>query len=103
MWRVPKDRGASTYLAALVLKLLVKHGWPAKVQPVASNWGDGFLILHADTGEVGPADFWAAAEIAVRVVGRTYGVDFSHDPPGVVLLAGEYTVTAGGFVRRLDR
>lgn len=101
VWRVPKDRGATIYLMTLVHKLMVKHGWPAKVQPVPSNWGEGFFIHHHDTGETAEPDFWAAAETAVRIVGRTYGVDFDHAPPGVVMIHDDYTVSKAGIVKKV--
>lgn len=101
VWRVPKDRGAPAYLAALVHKLMVKHGWPTKVVPVPENWGDGFFIRHFDTGEVAADDFWAAAETAVRIVARTYGVEFDHEVTGVVMIPDDYIVTKAGFVRKV--
>ena len=101
MWRVPKDRGAPAYLSALVHKLMVKHGWPAKVEPIPESWGDGFLIRHVPLGDAFPPDFGVAAEIAVRIVGRTYGVDFSHEVPGVVLIPDSYTVSPSGVVSKV--
>lgn len=81
---------------------MVKHGWPAKVTIAPSNWGDGFLITHVDTGEQAQPDFWAAAETAVRIVGRTYNVEFQHEPTGVVMMIDEYRITAGGFVKKVE-
>lgn len=101
VWRVPKDRGAPTYLAALVCKLMVKHGWPAMVELCPGNWGDGFIIKHKFTGDEAASDFWEAAETAVRIVGRTYSVDFETPAPGVVMIPDEYRVTAGGFVKKV--
>ncbi len=99
VYRVPKDRGAVTYLAALVHKALVKHGWPAKVENLPSDWGDGFQILHYDTGLEAAPDFWDAAQIACRIVARTYRVDVDIYPNGVVLLQREYTVTTAGHFK----
>lgn len=99
VWRVPKDRGAPTYLAALVHKALVKHGWPARVQLVAENWGEGFQVLHAQTGEDAAQDFWDAVEIAARIVARTYRVEIDIAPRGLVMLARPYKITSGGFFK----
>lgn len=101
VWRVPKDRGASAYLAALVHKALVKHGWPARVEPVPSNWGDGFQVLHCDTGLEAAVDFWQAVEIACRIAARTYRVEIDIGPRGLVMLEKEYRITSGGLFREI--
>ena len=93
VWRVPKHRGALEYLATLVVKALVKHGWPARWEDVPFT--DGFVIKHVDGGDGLPPDFQAAAEIAVRIVARTYRVDVTqHD--AWVGLNRRYRVGAGG-------
>lgn len=99
MWRVPKDRGAPTYLAALVHKALVKHGWPAKVELVPSNWGEGFQVLHYHEGLEAADDFWQAVQIACRIAARTYRVDIDIGERGLVMFLKEYTVTTGGFFK----
>ena len=99
VWRVPKDRGAPTYFAALVHKAMVKHGWPAKVELVPSNWGDGFQISHVDLGLEAASDFWQAAQVACRIVARTYRVDCDITDRGLVMFHKEYTVTSGGFFK----
>ena len=99
MWRVPKDRGAPTYLAALVHKALVKHGWPAKVELVPFNWGEGFQVLHHDTGVEASNDFWEAVAIACRIMSRTYKVEIDIGHNGLVMFLKEYTVTTGGFFK----
>ncbi len=99
VWRVPKDRGAPTYLAALVHKALVKHGWPAKVELCPDNWGDGFQVLHHDTGLEASNDFWEAVSIACRIVSRTYNVEIDIGHNGLVMFLKEYTVTNGGFFK----
>lgn len=101
VWRVPKDRGASTYLAALVHKALVKHGWPAIVRPVPADWGDGFEVLHVDHGQDAAEDFWQAVEIACRIMARTYRVEIQIGPRGLVMLMREYRVTSGGFFKEI--
>lgn len=96
VWRVPKDRGAPTYLAAIVCKSLVKHGWPAKVVPTF----DGFTVLHVD-GRADyelPDDFANAVAIAVRIAARTYRIDLTEDL-GVVIFNRAYAVTSGGHFR----
>jgi hypothetical protein len=90
IWRVPVDRGPVHYLAALVLKSLVKHGWPAKVRMLAHD--PGFQILHHDLGDELPGDFAEAVSIAVRIMARTYRLDVS-EAFGVVTLNRPYRVT----------
>lgn len=102
VWRVPKDRGAPTYFAALVHKALVKHGWPAKVQLVPHNWGEGFEVLHVDTGREAKEDFWQAVQIACRIVARTYRVDVEIGDRGLVMFAKSYRVTSGGFFKETE-
>lgn len=99
VYRVPKDRGAPTYFAALVHKALVKHGWPATVELVPENWGEGFQILHTETGQEAASDFWQAAQVACRIVARTYRVDVDIGDRGLVIFHKEYTVTTGGFFK----
>lgn len=96
VWRVPKDRGALEYLATLVVKALVKHGWPARWEPVPFT--DGFVIKHIDGGEELPLDFQEAMEIAVRIVARTYRVDVTQHLNWVGLNR-RYRVAAGGHFR----
>lgn len=96
VWRVPKDRGALEYFATLVVKALIKHGWPAKWEAVPHT--DGFVIKHVDGGEELPLDFLAAAEIAVRIVARTYRVDVTQYANWVGLNR-QYRVAAGGHFR----
>lgn len=101
VWRVPKDRGAPYYMAALVHKAMVKHGWPAKVEMVPNNWGEGFQILHHDTGLEAANDFWQAAQVACRIVARTYRVDVDISPTGLVMFNKEYKVSTGGFFKEV--
>lgn len=96
VWRVPKDRGALEYFATLVVKALVKHGWPAKWEAVPFT--DGFVIQSVDGGGDLPPDFQNAAEIAVRIVARTYRVDVSQHLNWVGLNRC-YRVAAGGHFR----
>lgn len=101
VYRVPKDRGATAYLAALVHKALVKHGWPARVELVPFNWGEGFQILHYDTGLEAAEDFWQAAQVACRIMARTYGVELDIGEKGLVMFLREYRVTTGGFFKEI--
>lgn len=96
VWRVPKHRGALEYFATLVVKALVKHGWPAKWRP--DPFTGGFLILHVDGGESLPDDMEHAARIAVRVTARMYRVEVVQSG-NFVALDGHYEVTAGGHFK----
>lgn len=96
VWRVPKDRGPVEYLATLVVKALVKHGWPASWTPM--QYCDGFCILHHEHGIDAPSDFQAAVEIAVRIAARTYRVDVTEQF-GCVVFNRRYRVGAGGHFR----
>lgn len=99
VWRVPKDRGATTYFAALVHKTLVKHGWPATVR--VTEHFNTFLVLHHDTGEEAAPDFWEAVAIAVRIIARTHRVEVI-EAKGYVELQREYVVTSGGFFKEKE-
>lgn len=96
IWRVPKDRGALEYFATLVVKALVKHGWPATY--TAHDGTVSFIIKHVDGGDL-PPDFQEASEIAVRIVARTYRVDVTQHGEWVGLNR-YYTVTDGGHFRQ---
>lgn len=96
VWRVPKDRGALEYFATLVVKALVKHGWPVRWEYVPGT--DGFVIQHIDGGHDLPADMQAAVEIAARIVARTYRVDVTQYGNWIGLNR-EYRVAAGGHFR----
>lgn len=92
VYRVPKDRGALEYFAALLCKALVKHGWPASAEIKR-----GVIFLSCkDHGLDHPPDFADAADIAVRIISRTYRVNATHTL-GLVELHGHYRVTSGGF------
>ena len=74
IWRVPKDRGALEMFATLVVKALVKHGWPATFEKTDF---DGFIIKHIDGADKLAPDFENACQIAARIVARTYDVQIS--------------------------
>lgn len=99
VWRVPKHRGALPYFAALLVKLLVKHGWPVdfRLDPIT----DGFLIFEkgGDGGEL-PPDLENAVEIACRIVARTYRVDVSQHRDWIGFNRS-YVVTDGGHFREV--
>lgn len=76
VWRVPKDRGPVEYLATLVVKALIKHGWPAVWRPMRHV--DGFYVEHVDYGFESPSDFLNAVRIAVAITARAYGVEVSE-------------------------
>lgn len=100
IWRVPKDRGALEYFATLVVKMLVKHGWPAKWERVPFT--DGVEILSHDDGTALPHDFLNAVEVAARIVGRSYRVEIEVAGSFVGFLA-DYEVTAGGHFRKVKQ
>lgn len=75
----------------------MKHGWPAKWQEVPFT--DGFVIQNATGGDLAP-DFLNAAEIAVRIVARTYRVDVTQHVDWVGLNRN-YAVTNGGQFREV--
>ncbi|MCE8419255.1 hypothetical protein LZ190_11135 [Rhodovulum sulfidophilum] len=96
-WRVPKDRGALECFATLVVKVLRKHGWPAKAEwhnGIATGL-DSFTIRHVDGGEELPPDFEEAVGIAVRITARTYRVDVEQIG-NWVWINRRYRIGAGG-------
>lgn len=97
VWQVPKHLGPVTYLAALVTKAMVKHGWPAKSEEYDE---ETFVILHVDFGEEHPPDFASALEIAVRIAARTYRVDVTQQGP-FIFFNRTYAVTNGGAFREV--
>lgn len=100
VWRVPKHRGALEYFGTIVLKALVKHGWPAKLQLDPET--EGFLIAHVDQSGALPPDFERAFHIAVRIASRTYGVETTlyGNWCGLDRL---YRVTEGGHFREIEQ
>lgn len=99
VWRVPSDRGALERFATLCVKALVKHGWPAKWEPMATQ--PGFYIRHTETSwEENPADFLNATQIAVRIMARTYGIDCSEQL-GAVRVNKPYRIAKGGHFREV--
>lgn len=101
IWRVPKDRGPVEYLATVIVKSLVKHGWPARWGPSAYDpWA--FVVSSRDVipGDDPPADFRNAVEIACRIVARTYKVDVGVFD-GYVKFNRPYVVTAAGHFREI--
>lgn len=89
IWRVPADRGALEFFATLVIKAMVKHGWPAKWERV--QFTDGFELLAVGHDDV-PTDMVEAFEIACRIVARTYRIDIEQHGTWAGL-AREYVVT----------
>lgn len=101
VWRVPQDRGPAEYLAALIVKALVKHGWPA-VWDFCQLPGepDAFEIKHKFEPDMPPVDFLEAVEIACRIICRTYRVDATQHR-GFVNLNRPYRVGPGGHFREI--
>jgi hypothetical protein len=100
IWRVPKDRGPAEFLGTLVVKSLVKHGWPAKLEAIPGNFGEGFQVIHTRLAVSAEPDFWEAVTVACRVVSKTHRVRWTEHRGFVVLLA-EYRVTPTGHVREV--
>lgn len=98
VWRVPKDRGALEYFATLVVKALVKHGWPACFEEIYLT--DGFIIKEVRGSGDLPPDFQNAVEIAVRIVARTYRVDVTQHLNWVGFNRS-YRVAPGGHFREI--
>lgn len=98
VWRVPKDRGALPYFSALVIKSLVKHGWPVRARLVDGE--DAFFITHLDHGDNLLDDCLQAATIAVRIVARTYNLDVIQ-LENWVSFNRKYSVTSGGHFKEL--
>lgn len=97
VWRVPKDRGPVEYLAALLCKALVKHGWPAK--PQLAKYEAALFITYDGSHDL-PDDFRRALSIATRIVARTYAVEV-QETDGFVQLLKSYRVTDAGQFREL--
>lgn len=99
VWRVPKDRGAVAYFAALVVKALVKHGWPARATQAPQS-PYAFQVEHIDYDlNDTPEEFWRAVEIAARIVARTHRVDIDY-LQGLIALQHRYVVTSSGFFKK---
>lgn len=97
VWRVPQDRGAAYYLGAIVVKSLIKHGWPAKFDLL--KYSEGFRVLMVGhEGDHLPPDFARAVSIAVAIAARTYRIDVS-ELDGDVTFNRLYRVAAGGHFR----
>lgn len=96
VWRVPVDQGAPAYLAGLVVKALVKHGWPATAK--LHQFDEGFSVDHVD----GNNDqlFQQAVSFAVRIVARTYRVDLTEFEQSVVINR-RYEVTQSRTLREI--
>lgn len=100
VWRVPKDRGATEYLATLIVKALRKHGWPATWRPV-SYADEFFYVLHIDQGRDYAPDFQKAVSTAVRLVARTYRVEVT-EIAGCVYWDRPYVVNKYGDFREVN-
>lgn len=98
VWRVPKERGALEFFATLVVKALVKHGWPAVWHEEPST--GGFVVLVQGQGEEVPPDFAEAVGIAARVTARLQRVQIEHHKNWIAL-AKDYYVARGGHLREV--
>jgi hypothetical protein len=96
VWRVPKDKGAVVYAAALCHKMLVKHNWPA----VVTIRDGGFSMKHKFLDQ-NPPDFVDACSVAFRTLGRVHKLDLFDFGDASCWFNREYRVVAGGFFREV--
>ena len=96
VWRVPKDKGAVVYAAALCHKMLVKHNWPAVLTVLDS----GFMFDHKYM-DIPAADFVTACSVAFRTLARTHKLDLCDDGDGRCYFNRDYVVVEGGFFREV--
>lgn len=100
VWRVPKERGPTEYLATLLVKALRKHGWPADWRASQTD-PQAFYITHDLLVFDLPPDFSEAVGIAARVLARAYRIDISESD-GCVNFNRLYRVTLpGGHFREV--
>lgn len=92
LWRIPKDRGAPEAFGSLLVKAMVKHGWPVKLEVIGQ---DGFRVKHINGSDELPSDVQQALDIAARICSRTYRVEISQIE-NCVYLEQPYRVGAGG-------
>jgi hypothetical protein len=92
IWRIPKDRGAPECFGSLLVKAMVKHGWPVKLEVIGQ---DGFRVKHINGSDELPSDVQQALDIAARICARTYRVEISQIE-NCVYLDRRYRVGAGG-------
>ena len=106
VWRVPKDRGATEYFAALLAKALIKHGWPAVCRVDSGHIWVSHKSYQSESNDFddglgqAPADFYEAVSIACRILSRTYRVEVVQNYE-LVYLQGVYDVMPGGFFREV--
>ena len=98
VWRVPKDRGAREFIATVLVKLMVKHGWPADWKPVPFT--SGFVVIDKETKQDATGDFAQAVEVAARIIARTYRAQLECCAPFVDICA-EYEVLPRGVLREV--
>ena len=98
--RVAKDQGAAIYLAALIKKMMRKHGWPADVLAHPLRF-DGVVVVHVDGADAATSDFWIAAGRCCRNIAYSHSIDldFDFDADGVVMFIRSYVVRANFFKR----
>jgi hypothetical protein len=99
VWRVPKDRGPVEYLAALLVKALRKHGWPADWKPASYDPYAFSIIVKEREGDL-PDDFAHAVHCAVRIAERAYRIDVT-ETGGFVTFNRAYRVGPGGHFKEL--
>lgn len=96
--RVAKDQGAAIYLAALIKKMMRKHGWPADVLTHPLRF-DSVIVVHVDGFDAATSDFWVAYEMCCRNIAYTHSIDLDICPDGLVMFVRSYVVRANFFKR----
>jgi len=85
-------------LGTLIVKALVKHGWPASF---SIQVGYQIQINYAHPAGLKPgADFWDAVAIASRIVARTYRLHIT-ERWGVIIFEKPYMVNDRGEFREM--
>lgn len=98
-WRVPKDQGAANYFAALLDKMLRKHGWPVSVTTEFGVAGDVIHVRHLDGLSPYESDFGRACQIASRNLSYAYNLKLDIPDPfdGSVFFLTTYVVFGNVF------
>jgi hypothetical protein len=97
--RVPKHMGAVNMVGALIVKLMIKHGWP--VDYTYSDIDLSVSVKHADDPLGWRDDMQHALDIAVSIVARTYGLSLSIFNQAVYL-DYDYYVDPYGAIKRVS-
>lgn len=99
VWRVQKDQGAAIYLAALLKKMMRKHGWPADVFVRDYEGTELVRVFHVDGDAAASSDFWIAYELCARNLAYTHSLHLDIRPNGYVVFLFAYAVHRNFFKR----